>query len=112
MVYKNKGVKVKESNVLKLKVLLGSVLLSTGLTFGEYVSVVDSDGHVLTVWVGNGYELTNVNKTNPVYITSLTSSGMRYGSHSSGVYLKGDWQYRGYIGSLGGVSTGMFVRVR
>lgn len=74
-------------------------------------------GHVIIGWVGTGYVQENVNKTTKVYIVNDNEGYPRYasdwyGSHNSGVYLEGDWQYRGYVWALAGVDTGLLVRVK
>lgn len=123
------------------KTLLLGLALIGGASFAEYVSIVKENyavvsqstspqyqgtdghetdfpvGHVLTAWVRTGYVQSNVNKLSPIYIVNDNSDSMRYGSdwygdHNSGTYLEGEWQYRGYVGDLGNVSTGMFVRIR
>lgn len=77
-------------------------------------------GHVMVAWLGNGnpgYGQSNINKTTKLYIVNDREDYQRYsadwyGSHSSGTYVEGEWQYRGYVGSLAGVNSGLFVRVK
>lgn len=129
---------------IKGKTLLVAVLIASGVTFGEYISVISAKssyivgnstgsstsvysgtdnkevafpiGHTIVGWVGNGYVQSNLNQKTKIYLVTDVETYPRYasdwyGAHSSEVYLEGMWQYRGYVGSMGNVSTGMFVRV-
>jgi hypothetical protein len=105
---------------------------------GEYTSIVVEDspsnvytgtdnketefpiGHTIVAWLGNGnpgYAQSNVNKISNLYLVNDNEGYMRYasdwyGDHNSGVYLQGEWQYRGYVGGLASVNSGLFVRVK
>lgn len=77
-------------------------------------------GHVMVAWLGNsnpGYQQSNINTTTKLYLVSDNEGYHRYasdwyGGHNSGTYVEGDWQYRGYVGSLAGVNSGLFVRIK
>lgn len=102
---------------------------------GEYTSIVVDDspsniytgtdnketdfpiGHTVIAWVGTGTKQSNINQLTNLQLVKDTESYPRYTSdwytsHTTGVMLEGQWQYRGYTGAMSNVAVGMFVRVK
>ncbi|WP_346351929.1 phage tail protein [Oceanimonas sp. AH20CE76] len=70
-------------------------------------------GHILTAWVHTNYATDNLNKTCKLYLNTGN-----YGTYASdwyagyrGAALPGTWVYRGYGGTPGGISGGIFQRI-